>query len=78
MLLIACLSFCTRELMVQNFEFISNPSWRQAFVTSSVKLVEDVGLDGLDVSRWSTMPSRPLYGCLSSDQVRLALTTDRL
>jgi hypothetical protein len=33
----------------QNFEHIANPSWREEFVRSSVKLVEDVGLDGLDV-----------------------------
>lgn len=30
----------------QNFANIGNPAWRQAFVRSSVKLVEDVGLDG--------------------------------
>lgn len=34
----------------QNFESISDPSWRAKFVETSVRLVEDVGLDGLDVS----------------------------
>ncbi|KAI9637383.1 glycoside hydrolase superfamily [Dioszegia hungarica] len=32
-----------------NFANIANPAWRQAFVRSSVKMVEDVGLDGLDI-----------------------------
>ncbi|ORX38396.1 glycoside hydrolase superfamily [Kockovaella imperatae] len=32
-----------------NFAGIVNPQWRQNFVRSAVKLVEDVGLDGLDL-----------------------------
>ena len=29
-----------------NFAGITNPGWRQSFVRTAVKLVEDVGLDG--------------------------------
>lgn len=29
-----------------NFERIADPKWRQSFVQSAVRLVEDVGLDG--------------------------------
>jgi chitinase len=32
-----------------NFANIGNPAWRAQFVESSVRLVEDVGLDGLDI-----------------------------
>ncbi|BEJ10760.1 hypothetical protein CspHIS471_0101820 [Cutaneotrichosporon sp. HIS471] len=32
-----------------NFAKIGDPKWRQRFVQSGVKLVEDVGLDGLDI-----------------------------
>ncbi|WWD19210.1 hypothetical protein CI109_103668 [Kwoniella shandongensis] len=32
-----------------NFANIGNSSWRSTFVRSAVKLVEDVGLDGLDI-----------------------------
>ncbi|GMK59512.1 hypothetical protein CspeluHIS016_0801180 [Cutaneotrichosporon spelunceum] len=32
-----------------NFAKIGDPKWRQTFVQSGVKLVEDVGLDGLDI-----------------------------
>lgn len=34
-----------------NFARIAEPYWRAAFVKSAVRLVEDVGLDGLDVRR---------------------------
>ncbi|RSH88865.1 Endochitinase 1 [Saitozyma podzolica] len=32
-----------------NFANIAQPGWRAAFVSSAIKLVEDVGLDGLDI-----------------------------
>ncbi|KAL7422350.1 Chitinase 4 [Cryptotrichosporon argae] len=32
-----------------NFERIADPAWRGRFVASAVRLVEDVGLDGLDI-----------------------------
>jgi chitinase len=34
---------------LQNFADIGKPAWRSKFVQSAVKLVEDVGLDGLDI-----------------------------
>lgn len=57
-----------------NFEFISNPSWRQAFVTSSVKLVEDVGLDGLDIDYEYPKTSQDAEGYVYLlQELRLAL-----
>lgn len=36
----------TLWLMSQNFANIGKPAWRQTFVNSAVKMVEDLGLDG--------------------------------